>query len=253
MRVFISHSSEDKARLDDVCYALEHNGITLWKPDETATGQALSEELRSVVESCVVCVFLATRNSLASARCQAEMGAFWGAGKPVIVYLDDDKLNREDLPKQFQPDKRVETTRQVVDAVKLYLREAAEAMLIRKRPANVFWLGHDLARAVRFAKFEPDNRNELDAGLRQALHQLDEIRLPAPNARKLLLSALKRYRSSTALSEREREEFVRAITIAKNDIGSRIAHLQPGFKGHATREAQNRLNQEVEGLVNPNR
>lgn len=247
MKVFISHSFEDKAKFDDLCFAFEPHGITAWKSEEIAAGETLREELRSAIETCAVCVFIATRNSLASGWCQAEIGAFWGAGKPVVVYLGDE-LKGEELPKQFQPDKWASKTREVVDAVKRRLRAGSEPLLIGKRPANAFWLGHDLARAIRLAKFEPHNRSELDLNLRQALHHMEELGLLVPDARTLLVSALKTHRSGAALSEEEREQFVTAIAKAKNELGDRIAQSQPQFRGYPSIETQDRLNREVQGL-----
>lgn len=39
------------------------------------------------------CVFIATGNSVRSRWCHAETEAFWGAGKPVLVYVADSKGN----------------------------------------------------------------------------------------------------------------------------------------------------------------
>src|SRR6185295_4110589 len=248
MRVFISHSFADKAKFDDLCFAFEPQGITPWNTEEIAAGETLREELRSAIEACVVCVFIATRNSLTSGWCQAEIGAFWGAGKPVVVYLGDHGLKGEELPKQFQPDKWAATTREVVEATKRHLREATEPGLIGKRPANAFWLGHDLARAIRLAKFEYHDRSELDLDLRQALHHMEELGLVAPDARALLLSALRTHRTGAVLSEEEREQFITSIARAKNALGDRFARLQPQFRGYPTIEAQDRLNREIQGL-----
>lgn len=49
-----------------------------------------------------MCVFLATTHSLESRWCLAELGAFWGAGKKVIVYLADPAIDQSALPPQFQ-------------------------------------------------------------------------------------------------------------------------------------------------------
>lgn len=252
MKVFISYSFEDKAKFDDVSFALENAGVTVWKTAEIVAGRALGNELRDAIESCAVCVFIATPKSLTSAWCQAEAGAFWGAGKPVVVYMGDNKLASDALPKQFQPDKRAETIREIVEAVKLHLRDSGEATLIKKSPANVFWLGHDLARAIRFAKFEPNKPEELDQQLRQALHHLQEIGLPADEARRLLLAMLKRHKSRLPLSAEEREQFVTTLAKSKNELGSTIARLQPGFKGYPTIEAQNRLDRELDELEQSN-
>jgi hypothetical protein len=245
MAVFISYSFTDKRKYEDVYFALEQQGISPWTTEDIAAGEILREKLRMAIEDCVVCVFIATENSLASGWCQAEIGAFWGAGKPVVVYLGDDKLRSEELPKQFQGDKWAASAQEVVDAVKRHVREATERTQIGRCPANAFWLGHDLARAVRLAKFEQNNRTELDFNLRQALHHLEELKLLVPDARKLVLSALKTHRTGAPLSDKEREELITDIAKAKNEVGDRIAQLQPKFRGYPTVNAQNKLDQDV--------
>jgi hypothetical protein len=82
---------------------------------------------------------------------------------------------------------------------------------IGERPANMFWLGHDLARAIRLTMFETSNRDELDQELIQALHHLDQVGLGAPDARQLLLQAIKTHRHRPDLSEVERREFVNRV------------------------------------------
>jgi hypothetical protein len=47
-------------------------------------------------------VFIATRTSVSSPWCSAELGAFWGAKKRVLIFLADDSLEDTDLPRQFQ-------------------------------------------------------------------------------------------------------------------------------------------------------
>ena len=37
-----------------------------------------------------------------SSWCAAELGAFWGAGKDVIIYLADSSLQEDQLPRQFR-------------------------------------------------------------------------------------------------------------------------------------------------------
>ena len=86
MSVFVSHSFEDSSKFDDVCYAFEQDHIAHWKPEEIAAGQSLREQLRITINACSVCVFIASQNSLKSEWCKAEIGAFWGSGKPVVVY-----------------------------------------------------------------------------------------------------------------------------------------------------------------------
>ncbi len=245
MKVFISYSFADENKFDDICYALGNRQIAYWNTKEIAAGEELRDKLRSAIQGCGVCVFVATKNSLASEWCKAEVGAFWGAGKPVIVYLADDNLDHDQLPPQFKADLWADKTRDVVNAVELHISQATEPTFVREHPANVFWLGHDLARAIRIAKFEPDNRAGLEDGLKQAIHHLNAIELHAPDARKLLLNVIKSYRDSAQLPEEQREKLVTAIAKAKNELGDLIARLQPGFAGYPTIGSEQALEQEI--------
>src|SRR5215210_7213881 len=101
MPVFISHSFEDKPEFDNIADALEQKGVEFWKPESLRAGASLSEQLRQSILEAEVCVFVATRRSVQSSWCGAELGAFWGAGKPVLIYIAEATLPEQELPKQF--------------------------------------------------------------------------------------------------------------------------------------------------------
>jgi hypothetical protein len=127
MAAFISYRfTEDRNKYEDICYAFDREGIKYWSTGEIAAGQSLRAKLQSAIRQCSVCVFIATSKSLESGWCQAEIGAFWGLGRPVVVYLADDKLTEDDLPRQFVGDKFASTIREVVDAVKIHVSQPPE-------------------------------------------------------------------------------------------------------------------------------
>src|SRR5262245_44323368 len=102
MPVFISHSFENKPEFDNIADALEQHGITCWKPESLKAGASLAEQLRVAIVESEVCVFVATRDSVASNWCGAELGAFWGAGKPVVIWVAEASIPEAELPRQFQ-------------------------------------------------------------------------------------------------------------------------------------------------------
>lgn len=104
MTVFISHSFVNQPEFENVTDWLDRLGIAYWRPAEIKSGASLRGQLRQAVNSCSVCIFVATHNSVASSWCGAELGAFWGAGIPVIVYLADSSLAEEALPPILQGD-----------------------------------------------------------------------------------------------------------------------------------------------------
>lgn len=124
MKVFISHSLEDEFRFDDLCHALERENVPYWNPKEMRSGASLREQLQNAIEECVLCIFLATRKSVESSWCSAELGAFWGSKKDVIVYVADDSLSDDDIPPQFKGDLWLRKLRDVVEDAKKILQES---------------------------------------------------------------------------------------------------------------------------------
>ena len=104
MTVFISHSFQNKPEFANIVDALELRNVQYWNPAEIKPGASLREQLRTAVERCNACIFIATRDSIDSSWCGAELGAFWGAGKPVIVYLAEASINEDELPPLVQGD-----------------------------------------------------------------------------------------------------------------------------------------------------
>ena len=104
MAVFISHSFENKPEFENIGDALARADVEYWNPAEIQPGASLRDQLRRAVEDCSVCVFIATRRALDSSWCGTELGAFWGAGKPIIVYLAEPSLEEHELPPIVQGD-----------------------------------------------------------------------------------------------------------------------------------------------------
>ncbi len=114
MSVFISHSFEDEAAFDNVVDQLVSANVSYWNPAEVKAGAPLRDQLRDAVQTCGVCVFVATHRSVQSSWCGSELGAFWGAGKPIIVYLADSSLKEADLPPILHGDVWEQRIRKVV-------------------------------------------------------------------------------------------------------------------------------------------
>ena len=189
MQVFISHSQLDQGAYTSLRLALK--GVTLWDPSRLAIGSSLAEQLRIAIEQCYVCVFLATERSLKSQWCLAELGAFWGAGKTVMVYLADPKIEQSQLPKQFQGNLWTNNAKKLLTAIK---REATEAERLRKHPIqghsalirylNAYCDNNWYSRPERFAPSiaGSDDQETLNRLARYATMLLTSMRLLEPNA-----------------------------------------------------------------------
>jgi CheY-like chemotaxis protein len=127
MTAFISHSFENKPEFENVTDALDLRGVAYWNPSEIQPGASLREQLRAAVERCDVCIFIATRKSIESSWCGAELGAFWGAGKPIIVYLAEASLNDDELPQIVQGDVWERRIAKIVDRAKEVVAQATNS------------------------------------------------------------------------------------------------------------------------------
>lgn len=117
MPLFISHSHKDESFYSALCLALDGAGIPRWDVSGIAAGLNLADQLRIAIEQCEACVFLATRRSIESQWCHAELGAFWGAGKKVVIYLADPDVTEGEFPPQLRGNVWANSARQLIDAV----------------------------------------------------------------------------------------------------------------------------------------
>jgi hypothetical protein len=117
MPTFISHSFKDEAVYTAVCLAIDAAGVTRWDASTMSPGESLADQLRDAIRACEVCVFIATRRSIESPWCLAELGAFWGAGKKVLLFMADPDLGDSMLPPQFKGNLRVNTAQHLIQAL----------------------------------------------------------------------------------------------------------------------------------------
>lgn len=120
-KVFVSHSHSDEALYSSLCLALDGASIDRWNVDDLVGGQLLGQKLQEAIAQSSVCLFLATEASVASNWCAAEVGAFWGAGKPVVVFLADNKVAEDTLPPQFKGQLYVKTAEKVIQSIRVHL------------------------------------------------------------------------------------------------------------------------------------
>jgi|GEM_PF-4798791 len=126
MSVFISYSQKDDAIYKNFCLTLEGQKIHHWCSQSMFVGKSLREQLRLAINQSDVCVFLATKNSIKSEWCSAELGAFWGRGISVIVYILDSDLSDEAIPTQFKGDLWTRDPREVIKAIKEEVNSVSE-------------------------------------------------------------------------------------------------------------------------------
>ncbi|MEW8506669.1 MAG: toll/interleukin-1 receptor domain-containing protein [Candidatus Thiodiazotropha sp.] len=118
MPTFIGHSFKDEAVYTTLCLALDAAGIDRWDPKSMSLGESLSYQLQSAIRKCEICVLIATRRSIDSPWCLAELGAFWGAGKKVFMFMADPDLEDSVLPPQFKGTMRANDATKLINELK---------------------------------------------------------------------------------------------------------------------------------------
>ncbi|HKH50135.1 MAG TPA: toll/interleukin-1 receptor domain-containing protein [Thermoanaerobaculia bacterium] len=135
MPAFISHSFKDEAVYSAVCLAVDAAGIKRWDPAMMSPGESLADQLRNAIRECEVCAFIATRRSIESPWCLAELGAFWGADKKVLLFMADPDLADSMLPPQFKGNLRVSTAQELIKALAATTEEHDKAIARAKAEA----------------------------------------------------------------------------------------------------------------------
>jgi len=92
-KIFISYASADKNEMAQLVLKLQQGNLPLWRDGQDIHGgQDISQRLHEGFRESYCCISLLTEHTLASAWCMQEVGAFWGAGKPVIFYSKDQNI-----------------------------------------------------------------------------------------------------------------------------------------------------------------
>lgn len=129
IKVFISYSHEDKEITDDLISRLRNENFLCIRDDELRSGESISEQLRRLISECVACIFIATNKSAESQWCLEELGAFWGAGKKIIIYQPTISNEKVKIPELFQQYLRADT----IDSVISSLKEEERHILNKKK------------------------------------------------------------------------------------------------------------------------
>jgi hypothetical protein len=131
MKLFISHKHDDSAVYSMVCMALDSVNMDRFDPLSMRAGESLDLQLKVAIQECDVCLFLATSRSIESKWCLAELGAFWGAGKTVIMFMVDPDLTDTSLPPQFKGSLKANTAKDLIRSIQDHRQLKAQ------NPANL--------------------------------------------------------------------------------------------------------------------
>jgi hypothetical protein len=86
-KVFISYPSESFDLASLLVDRLRNENIEVWFDQvHIRASQNISDRIRAGLEESICCIFVLSTYSLESKWCHAEVGAFWGSGKPIVIY-----------------------------------------------------------------------------------------------------------------------------------------------------------------------
>ena len=100
MNVFISYDFEHDTPNYEILKLkfeqIEGVSVTIAK---ARAAEALNDELLSAIQTSDMCVFVCTEHSIQSKWCVAELGAFWGQGKKILIWKID--VDKEQIDNEF--------------------------------------------------------------------------------------------------------------------------------------------------------
>jgi len=132
MSVFISHSLEDFTATSVLTTLLEEANIPFWSSSHLKLGEPLAEQLCRAIEKSTLCIFYATKKSVSSQWCLAELGDFWGARKKVIVFMADSDLSDSMLP-QFNGNFTTNDAQRLIESIRDVHKEQPPAAILDTR------------------------------------------------------------------------------------------------------------------------
>lgn len=94
-KVFISHSSKDRAIADQICNTIENNGIGYWiAPRDIPYGNEWAGEITKALRQASICIFLFSKNSNQSKQVAKEIQIAIDNEVVIIpIRVDNVKMN----------------------------------------------------------------------------------------------------------------------------------------------------------------
>lgn len=168
-KVFVSYPGETSDQMILLTSYLKEQGIqSLWLDiNEIHAGENIAQRLVEGIRESACCILILNKFSLSSTWCMAEVGAFWGAEKPIIIYTTEPRC---DVPPYLNGLKYASGSSDVVEACKKFIDRPREPiiahpqnplvdLLIRCGLSNAFRIPvDDHAREKRVAELVSDER-----------------------------------------------------------------------------------------------
>jgi len=149
---------------------------TIWTDwDQIVAGQPIAGRIQDGVSNSVCCIFLLNSHSVNSTWCMAEVGAFWGAGKPVIIYPIDPPC---DPPRFLDGIRRANTAEEVVAACRMIIRDTRPPPPLPPAFSKTLQEG-GLVNAFRIPVGDPDRERRVAELVQEERQRSNKFRLVA--------------------------------------------------------------------------
>jgi len=95
--VFISHSSKDANKADEICRILEGKGVSCWMaPRDVPPGGSYGKEIMKAIRGCNIFLLLVSQNANVSEHVTTEIDIAFDAKKVIIPFMLEDVIYPEE-------------------------------------------------------------------------------------------------------------------------------------------------------------
>lgn len=100
--IFISHSSDSSALVEQICEIMEEKGIPyLWDAQISVGSRNFSDEILGMIRKCIASVVVISEGFMESQWCNFEVGLLNGLNKNIYLFDPENLLSDENFRFQF--------------------------------------------------------------------------------------------------------------------------------------------------------
>jgi hypothetical protein len=145
--------------------------------DTIKPGENIGDKIREGFQKSFCCVLVLNTFSYDSTWCMAEVGAFWGSGKPIIIYRVQPRCN---LPDYLQAFRYADKYEEVFDGIEAALEKHESGRAVLKDPTLQLFERCGLSHAFRIPVMNPARGTRIAELVREeCTHENPQFRLLA--------------------------------------------------------------------------
>lgn len=142
-KVFVSYPSESLKDVQEIVGQLKERGIDVWfAQDKRSLAPNLPNFIREGIQESFCCLFILNKHSAQSKWCHAEVGAFWGTDRPIVVLMIPPEADPRDMPPYLPIIQHSDDFERVVETIEDFKKNPSDP-LIRSGLENAFKIPTD--------------------------------------------------------------------------------------------------------------